>query len=444
MATTAAEVQIRITAEGAAKAEVDLGKVDKSVNNLDKSLGDLQKAMGELAVFGSIAALANKVGKEFAEAQTQALRLSSVAGKSAKAMGEFADQMQALTGESGDAIRGIEARLLAEGKSETMTRKLISAAADMAAITGGGLDAAVQKLSGSLSGQARELAKNNPELKALTEEQLKSGAAIDLIAEKYRGQAKAMSSSLEVSNKVRNESVGDLAEAFGEVLAPAMQAVNVGITTMANVLTNVIGVYNQVPGPIKAVVTVMGGLIAAGIAYEAITKSTLILKAKETVMAGIEIAKRGVQTAVAWAQAAAEVALNAAKIVGLSLTGAGIALVATAVAAGTAYAVSQGQAAKKTEEANKAQAAQNATIKAQEMAIQKTKAKWEELMAVERQAASDRQTYADQLNKMAGAQKLLEAGLLSEKEALELTVEAKKSIIKARIDEASDMKVIPE
>jgi colicin import membrane protein len=219
-------------------------------------------------------------------------------------------------------------------------------------VTGDSLEVSLQKLNNSLSGTARELAKTNPEIKNMTEEQLKAGGAIDVISSKYNGMAEAMRGSLEVQQKVAEQARGDAMEALGEALAPAAIAVTKAFTGIIEGVTAVINVFNNLPEPLKFVIGSIGALTAGMVAYTLIQKSALIQTGLQIAKDVIMAVKQAAVTAVTWLRNTAQVALNASMIVGNTLTGVGIALVGAAIVAGAAYASSQGNMAQSTDELN--------------------------------------------------------------------------------------------
>jgi hypothetical protein len=268
MSVEAAKIVINVSADGAAKATQDLGKLDGQVGSLDVSIGQLAASSGALAAANALVNFAKATTAAFAEAQSSAMRLEKVAqmkgldGAAGRVM-KLANAMQNLTGSDADATAQISAELLAQGKSEAMIQKMIKAAANLSAVTGDDLATSIAQLNGSLGGMARELGRTNPEIAALTEEQLRSGAAIDIITEKYAGMAESMAGTLEVTTKVREEYANDFTDAIGQSAAPAVSALNGVLIEFYKVGIQALGFFDSLPGPVKASA---GALTAMGVA----------------------------------------------------------------------------------------------------------------------------------------------------------------------------------
>jgi hypothetical protein len=81
------------------------------------------------------------------------------------------------------------------------------------------LNMAVKSLGQTLTGTTGKLGMMVPELQNMTAEQLKSGAAIDLVAEKYLGSAEASQKGLGALNQLKI-SLEDFVELIGKAAAP--------------------------------------------------------------------------------------------------------------------------------------------------------------------------------------------------------------------------------
>lgn len=133
---------------------------------------------------------------------------------------------------------------LAVGKSFGVTnekaKEFLNTAANLAAATGTDLVSAAETLGRSFSGTVpRALAMTIPALKDLTEEQLKSGAAIDLVAQKYDGYASAQVAGLGAMDQLKN-TLGDFMDNVGKGLAPMVSYMARSLNDLAQgFLTNV-------------------------------------------------------------------------------------------------------------------------------------------------------------------------------------------------------------
>ncbi len=119
----------------------------------------------------------------------------------------------------GDSLNNAASLASQMGLNEEQIKKVMDAATEMAASGIMPLDQAVKKLSESYQGNAGDLAKLCPELKNLTEEQIKSGAAVDAMKKQYDGFRDTMSGTFEGMDKQWANSFGDLQASVGGIIS---------------------------------------------------------------------------------------------------------------------------------------------------------------------------------------------------------------------------------
>ena len=103
----------------------------------------------------------------------------------------FASELQSLS-EIGDEVSlRVMSQLAATGRTEEQIMQIMSAAADMAAVTGNSIQNVALQLNKTYSGLAGELGEANGAIRALTKEELENGRAIELVAKQYKGAAAA-------------------------------------------------------------------------------------------------------------------------------------------------------------------------------------------------------------------------------------------------------------
>ena len=103
----------------------------------------------------------------------------------------FASELQSLS-EIGDEVSlQVMSQLAATGRNEEQIMQIMSAAADMAAVTGQDLASAAQQLNATLNGNAGLLGRQIGAINDLTKEELENGRAIELVAKQYKGVAAA-------------------------------------------------------------------------------------------------------------------------------------------------------------------------------------------------------------------------------------------------------------
>lgn len=139
----------------------------------------------------------------------------------------FADEIQRTTTLDDEAvISGVAlARTFARTNEEAV--KLTKAAIDLAAAKGVTLDTAVEQLGKTLTGTAGRLANTVSETKNLTEAQLKAGAAIDVVANRFAGSGAAQLNTFSGAITHLNNIFDNFLETIGKfvIQSPAIKAV---------------------------------------------------------------------------------------------------------------------------------------------------------------------------------------------------------------------------
>lgn len=239
MATNDNKIEIEIVLDdgtikkGFAKVEAEAqssgSKIGKAFGgNVFGGLGKALTGLGaQIAIVGSafIAAFASKKVIDAAVEQQNAINALNSSLRTAGTFSQaassdfqrFAAELQKVTTISDDAILTNAALARNFTKTNEEAKKLTEAAVNLSAATGISLESAVKNLGKTYAGLAGELGESIPTIRTLTQEQLKSGAAIDLVANRFGGAAtdklNTFSGALE-SLKNRNQdflvSIGNL------------------------------------------------------------------------------------------------------------------------------------------------------------------------------------------------------------------------------------------
>ena len=200
------------------------GKVKEALSTITVTAGDVMNAIK--GVSSTVTEWINAYAEDERALITLKTALEATGQASGDAVGKltsFASSLQAVTGIGDEATNALSARLIASGLSVEQTMKLIKAAADYSAATGEDFNSTVDNLQRTLSGTAGRISGFIPELKGLSKEQLQSGAAIDLVAEKYGGFAEKLVGTASVSLATFNAAWGDMKEALGTAIMPAVR-----------------------------------------------------------------------------------------------------------------------------------------------------------------------------------------------------------------------------
>lgn len=227
--------------------EAGINKVQKTTKNFSASLSKaiqglgkngLVGAMGSIglasagltATLGAVVKIAKQVSQTIGEC-TEAYKQQLIAerqletainnnplvtGSAKKRLTEFANEMQKVSNYGDEQLIPMMANLVSLGRTEEETMKIMAVAMDMSAGGSMSLDTAINQLNATLNGNIGRLGQQNAELKGLTEEELKSGKAVDILGEKFKGLSQA---TLDTSKQLKNIK-GDFKEAIGEFTLP--------------------------------------------------------------------------------------------------------------------------------------------------------------------------------------------------------------------------------
>jgi hypothetical protein len=206
-----------------------IGNVDKKLKGSTKNIGSLTSGLAKASIAGVGVAVALKKAadtiadltdayKKQAKAETQleaaAKNNPYLTPSSVKALKDYASELQSISTVGDEELLPHMASLAAAGRTQDEIMQIMSASLDMAASGSFTLDSAVRNLNKAYGGLSGELGESIPEIKALTAEQLKNGAATKLMGDRYKGiaaeTAKATGSSEQLAN-----AIGDAKEELG-------------------------------------------------------------------------------------------------------------------------------------------------------------------------------------------------------------------------------------
>lgn len=143
-------------------------------------------------------------------------------GESVHRLKEYASTIQSFSNYGDEGTIDIMAQLASTGRTESEIMKIMGAAADYAAAKHIDLKTAAESLNSTYSGMAGTMGRQIADIKDLTDEQLKNGEAIDLIASKYKGIAQEAADS---GTQAKN-AFGDFMESLGRLANPTFEALN--------------------------------------------------------------------------------------------------------------------------------------------------------------------------------------------------------------------------
>ena len=209
-------IKLRVSETGADKTSRSLGNVDNRLKSLAKSAAGVG-----LAYFGATGIINAFKGSIDAAARQELAerKLQTALGRTSKALLEQASALQRVTTVGDEAIIEQQAFLASLKFTESQIKDIITASIDLSAATGISLESAVRNTAKTFSGLAGELGELIPQLRDLTQEEMKAGDAVKVIADLFGGQAKAQTETLTGSIEQMKNALGDAGEAIGILIS---------------------------------------------------------------------------------------------------------------------------------------------------------------------------------------------------------------------------------
>lgn len=194
----------------------------KTSRRLNVNFGGLQRTLvGLTAAFAGVFAgrkiLAAAQEQENAVKQLNtSLRLAgSFSNEASQSFQQFASELQNVTRFGDEQILQQTALARNFARTNDEAKRLVSAAVDLSEATGITLDSAVRNLGKTFSGLQGEIGESVPAIRELTQEQLRAGGAIDLIAQRFGGAALANVQTFDGRIQQLANSFGDVLEEIG-------------------------------------------------------------------------------------------------------------------------------------------------------------------------------------------------------------------------------------
>jgi hypothetical protein len=197
-----------------------IDSIEKKFSGLSTVLGVVGGAFAVSKVIDGLQAITQEAGLAEAANNKMAMSLRAAGDYSEQNVRAFKDLAEELARTSrfdNDLIVGQVALAKQFNTTNKEAAKLIRAAVDLAAVTGDDLPSAVQQLGGTLDGTVGRVGKLIPSLQNLTAEQLRNGAAIDIVAKKYAGFAQNELRGYNGEVLQTSKSSDDLIKSLGEV-----------------------------------------------------------------------------------------------------------------------------------------------------------------------------------------------------------------------------------
>jgi hypothetical protein len=252
------------TKKGLNDAQKNLKGFGKETSKLSKGIGDAFKgAFAATAVIASLKVIGKAVAQfaresidAFQKQERAVLRLNAALrnnpynnAQMSRNLQEYASALQQVS-VYGDEVTLQQASMLASmGMTETQIKEVLRAATNLASSGMISLESATRNLAKTFGGMSGELGELIPDLRDLSEEQLRNGDAVDFVLERYQGMNEALRESSEGVRTAFQNAFGDLKETLGETLSasvdPFLERLTEVLTTINDTL-EAMDEYNRV------------------------------------------------------------------------------------------------------------------------------------------------------------------------------------------------------
>ena len=236
----------RVVFEVEDQASGNVEKIEGRFGKLGSFLKDrFTITLGDVvSLFKSVAGAAGDVVKAAEEQENavagldQALAaLGPRAGEVSKALQDQAASLEATTKFSDEAIIKNQALALNLGVSADQAGKLTAAAVELSSATGGSLESSFVNLARTLNGFRGELGELVPEVAGMTAEQLKAGAALEVVLDRLGGSSAAQVGTFSGAVAQLGNAWGTVKEKLGEAIT-SNDGLREGIGKLRDLITS--------------------------------------------------------------------------------------------------------------------------------------------------------------------------------------------------------------
>ncbi|MGQ4834682.1 MAG: phage tail protein [Candidatus Asgardarchaeia archaeon] len=225
--------------------QAGIKSMSSSLKSLDSGLNRLKNTvLGLVSAWASLTTIKKSVAL-FAEQESATLKLAFATQRFTKnaketfnAINRLANSLQASIGVGNEYTQNLAAIGLSYGIMEDKLTKATEASILMSKVIGTDAQTIMRGFAQTLQGQLGILGRYVPELRNLTEEQLKSGKAIDYIVNKFAGLRDVFGNTTQANLDKIKAYLGDIGEYLGAIFAPAVKKTADIVSWFANALAN--------------------------------------------------------------------------------------------------------------------------------------------------------------------------------------------------------------
>lgn len=242
------EIETKLDDTGVAKG---LNALTKKINSIadNKTLTAFSKLGASITGLGSafsmvtktVGAVKNAINdcSEAFKTQVKAETLLQTAvknnplldGSSIVKLQNYASSLQSISTFGDEELLPFMAQLASAGRTESEIMEIMQTSIDIASSGTMSLESAVKNLNKTFSGLSGELGEAIPSIKGLTQEELKSGKAVEVLKEQYKGMAENVAKTTGTSQQLKN-AWGDLKEELGAPFEKAMSPMRAFFTEL--------------------------------------------------------------------------------------------------------------------------------------------------------------------------------------------------------------------
>lgn len=238
-----------------AGSSIDVSQIKSALGTVAKVAAGAAAAI--TAGLGTAVYLSTQQEESINNLEASLRRIGEFSKETSKDLQGFASSLQSQTVIGDEVILQQLAIAQSYGATAEQSKALVAAAIDLSAAQGKDLNSSVQQLSKTLGGYAGELGETQPALKALTQEQLRNGGAIEIIAKQYAGFAAQQTRTFSGALSQTKNIFGDLLEAIGSLVTSSPVVIGL-IKNAGEVFQGLIQRVNENASSLK-------GLVANGI-----------------------------------------------------------------------------------------------------------------------------------------------------------------------------------
>ena len=272
----------------------------KNVQHQAQTFDQTMKQVGRtiMGVFGAVSVgyVMRQASRAFAIQEKATMQLSiatRMAGDSTGALMDdivgLGDHLQRMTGIGNEATEMLAAMGLNMGVAGGQIVDATRAASLMSLVFGIDAQTAMRGFAQTLEGTSGMLGRYLPELRNMTEEQLRSGEAIELVIQRLGPYEDAMRNTAEVATRRFWEALGDVGKVLGGVFVPGIQSAADWMESFAaniekpgdilEAIKHTVVDFWEALGPLgKTLITVIGAFVAvktAGLAWSLLTSAVI-------------------------------------------------------------------------------------------------------------------------------------------------------------------------